>query len=150
MAAYGRTMTEATTADGRQLTIDEPKVDDDGVMDFTPERKAIKFKVDGDIFEAVRDIPTVSAMAFTEYTDQFSKGTTDERIDAMKKLFNLLLKEESAERFMARMSDADNPIGIKTTLDVVPWLIEQYGLGRPTVPSSNSLDGSAALDDGTS
>lgn len=121
------------------------------VKDFTTARPRVQFKLDNDIFTGVRDLPAVKAMEFSGHADKMSSNDVpmDERIALFMDIIRILLVPESAELFISRLSDAENPIGIKTMLQVVPWLFEQYSM-RPTTPDSDSSDGSGNPESGTS
>lgn len=122
-----------------------------GMQDFTVEKPRVQFKLDGDIFTGVRDIPAVKAMEFSGYADKMQSEDMEmsERIAGFMDILRLLLVPESAELFIARLNDPVNPIGAQTMLKVVPWLFEQY-TQRPTTPDSDSSTGSGNLESGTS
>lgn len=128
---------------------------DDGMMDFSIGRKSIKFKVDDDIFEAVPDIAAELAMDYAERIEQLTGSTDAENVnyaeqkEVVYSTVRLVLFEESADRFIARLGDKRNPIGQSRFGKITAWLLEQYGL-RPTEPDSASSTGSANQDDGTS
>ena len=119
--------------------------------DFTIEKPRIQFKLDEDIFTGVRDIPAVKAMEFSGHADAMKRDDVpmSERIAGFMDVLRLLLEPESAERFIARLNDPANPIGVQTMLKVVPWLFEQYAQ-RPTTPDSDSSTGSGNQESGTS
>lgn len=121
------------------------------VHDFTVEKPRVQFKLDGDIFTGVRDIPAVKAMEFSGHADKMQRDdiSMDERIAVFMDIIRLLLVPESAEHFITRLSDPVNPIGVKTMLKIVPWLFEQYSM-RPTTPDSDSSAGSGNPESGTS
>lgn len=130
---------------------------DDEMMDFSLERASIKFRVDDDVFEAVPDIAAELAMEYAEKIErlQRSDGDDDEHVDmqAQKEIIystlRLVLYEESAERFIARLSDQRRPIGQVRFGNITTWLLEQYGM-RPTTSDSASSTGSESQDAGTS
>lgn len=121
------------------------------IQDFTSEKPRVQFKLDGDVFTGVRDIPAVRAMEFSGHSDALLRDdiSMDERIAGFMDILRLLLVPESAELFITRLSDPINPIGVKTMLKIVPWLFEQYSL-RPTTPDSDSSTGSGNPESGTS
>jgi hypothetical protein len=121
------------------------------IHDFTVEKPRVQFKLDGDVFTGVRDIPAVMAMEFSAHADKMHREdvSLEERIAGFMDVLRLLLVPESAELFIARLSDPVNPIGVPTMLKVVPWLFEQYSL-RPTTPDSDSSTGSGNPESGTS
>lgn len=134
-------MTESTTI----------HVDADGVRDFSSSRRSIKFRVDDDLFEAA---PDVAAELVLEYADQAEQLERDgvnpaQQRDLVHSLFRMLLFPESADRFIARLSDPTRPIGHRKIAEITQWLFEEYGL-RPTGPDSASSTGSENRDAGTS
>lgn len=118
---------------------------DDGIADFTPTHTRVRFKVGDDVFTGKRDIPTMVAMRFA------AKAATVEDLDAaqvddaamaqMIEIVRMMLTKESADLFVERLDDEENPIGIGTFTKLIPWLMEQYGM-RPMEPSLDSQDGS--------
>ena len=128
-----------------------PARDPNAVEDFTEERPRVQFKLDGDIFTGVREIPAVKAMEFSGHADKMARPdvTMDERVALFMDIIRLLLVPDSANLFIHRLGDTENPIGVKTMLKIVPWLFEQYSL-RPTTPGSDSSAGSDNPESGTS
>lgn len=126
-----------------------PRSDD--VEDFTIAKPRVQFKLDDDIFVGVRDIPAIKAMEFSGHSDKMQRDdvTMAERIALFMDILRLLLEPESADRFIARLSDSTNPIGTQTMLKIVPWLFEKYSM-RPTTPDSDSSAGSGNPESGTS
>lgn len=121
------------------------------VHDFTVEKPRVQFKLDGDIFTGVRDIPAVKAMEFSGHADGLKRedAPMEERIAAFMDILRLLLVPDSAELFISRLNDPVNPIGVQTMLKIVPWLFEQYAQ-RPTTPDSDSSTGSGNPESGIS
>lgn len=124
---------------------------DDELMDFSSPRRSIKFRVDDDVFEAAPDIPAELALDYAEKAEQLagSDSTYETQKEVIHALFRMVLFPESADRFIARLSDRRNPIGQAKIARITKWLFEEYGL-RPTEPDSASFTGSASLDAGTS
>lgn len=124
---------------------------DDEVMDFSSPRRSLKFKVDDDIFEAVPDIAAELALDYADRTEQLESGeaTAQQQKDIIHELLRLVLLPESAERFIARLSDPFHPIGQAKIVRITQWLFEEYGL-RPTESDSASSTGSESQDAGTS
>lgn len=121
------------------------------VHDFTDEKPRVQFKLDGDIFVGVRDIPAIKALEFSGHADKLKlEGVPiEERIKMFMDILRLLLEPDSADRFISRLNDGVNPIGLKTLLKIVPWLFEQYAQ-VPTEPDSDSSTGSGNPESGTS
>lgn len=109
------------------------------IKDFSVQRQPIKFKIDDDIFEAV---PDVAAEVMIRFIDQAtilenSEASNDEKMSVIRGMFYMVLVEESADLFVARLNDPERPIGLSTFIAVVQWIMEQYSL-RPTEPDSES------------
>lgn len=124
---------------------------DDGMMDFSIGRKSIPFKVDDDIFEAVPDIATELAMEYADQLEQLLKPkeqTLDLQKEVVYSTLRLVLFPESADRFIARLRNQENPIGQERFTKITQWLLEQYGM-RPTEQDSASSTGSESQDSGT-
>lgn len=109
----------------------------------------VSFKVDADVFYGVTGIPALSLLEFGMLYEGLAAQDMAHQPEAFTRMFDLVLTDESAERFKARMSDKTNPVTMTQLMDILPWLMEQYGM-RPTSPSSNSSDGSQSPDDGMS
>lgn len=127
----------------------------DEIMDFSVPRKTVQFKIDDDVFEAPSEIAAELMLRFADDAsaldaDELGRGpTTVEQLTIMHNLMRMILLPESAERFIARLSDPARPIGIATFERVTDYLMEAYGL-RPTEPDSPSSSGSVNPDTGTS
>jgi hypothetical protein len=124
---------------------------DDGIMDFSSGRKSIKFRVDDDIFEAAPDIAAELALQYSEQVEKLDDQalSADAQRDAIHALFRMVLFPESADKFIARLSDQRNPIGHEKITRITRWLFEEYGL-RPTQSDAASSTGSESQDAGTS
>lgn len=155
-------MTTVETADGVTQSVDAspqsapvtapPTIDamepvkvmvgDEEVFDFSSPSKPHKFRIDGDVFEAIRELPALTAMEFGQYANTLD-GSNDlkEQGEAVERMFRMVLTKESGELFISRLSDVDNPIGAKQMNGIMMWLMEKYGF-RPTAPSEGSSDGS--------
>lgn len=126
----------------------------DGVADFTPAKRQVRFRIDDDVYEGVRQVPALATLRYAAKVGDLQAKMVEDQFDSsqvelMLDLLRLLLKKESADRLIARLDDADNPVDTQTFVDLVPWLMEQYGL-RPTEPSSDSPTGPPSPDGGTS
>lgn len=123
------------------------------MMDFSTGRRSIKFKLDDDIFEAVPDIAVELAMEYADNIDRLTsrdddKIDLDEQKEVVYRTIRLVLFPESAERFIARLSDQLKPIGQAKFTEITGWLLEQYGM-RPTESDSASSTGSESQGAGT-
>lgn len=126
-------------------------VADDEVMDFSSPRRSLKFRVDEDVFEAAPDIAAELALDYADKVEQLSgdDATMAQQKEIIHSLFRMVLFPESADRFIARLSDQRRPIGQQKIAKITQWLFEEYGL-RPTGSDSASSTGSENLDAGTS
>lgn len=134
-------MTEPTT---RAVAVN------DDIMDFSSPRQLIKFRVDGDVFEATPTIAAELALDYAGLMDELG-DTVDvkQQKDLLHALFRMILLPESADLFIARLSDQRNPIGNEQIQRITQWLFSEYGM-RPTTPDSASSTGSESQDAGTS
>jgi hypothetical protein len=89
--------------------------------------------MDGDTFTAARDLPANVVKKLVS----FESKTMPEQVEVVMDMLDLILIEESATRFAARMSSADNPISVNQIISLMNDLLEVYGL-RPTTPLSTS------------
>lgn len=122
----------------------------DGIMDFVTARKIVRFKIDGELFEGVPEIPGELMLEYGVKSALLSKDdlTTDEQLSIIKALMGIMVMPESFERLVARLRDRTNPLTIETFMKVMNWLFTQYA-GRPTTPDSDSSDGSGDQESGT-
>ncbi|SRR6266540_2690956 len=118
------------------------------IKDFTVSTETIKFKINQDIFEAIPDIPAGKLLDFSESQSDLTKVSPEDRTKVFETMFTLILTPESAERFLNRLYDPKNPIGIRVINNLIPWIFEQYGM-RPTEALPGSLDGSGNPASGT-
>jgi hypothetical protein len=111
---------------------------EDDILDFTVERKPIKFRVDGDVFEAIPALPTMMAFELGNVGDMMRDAADPEqRRQAFLNVFGKLLKPSSLERFVERLGSSEEPIDPAQLIAIVQGLLSRYGL-RPTQPSGDS------------
>lgn len=128
-----------------QLAVDEE------VRDFTRARRPVRFKIDGDVFEAAPAMPAQVAFEFLAVVQGIGRTEGAEagaRVRLIVDTFKKILKPTSAQLFEERMADIDQPIEIPQIIEVMLWLLERYGL-RPQRPSSESSPGSGTPAPGT-
>lgn len=119
------------------------------IRDFTIADAVIRFQVNDDVFEALPDIPLTIMQDMTKMMN-LREAVTERGVEAILDVTDLFLTDTSATRFRHRvLEDRVHPIGVKTFMAILPWLLEQYGL-RPTQPSSNSSTGLSDGETGTS
>lgn len=121
-------------------------LDDEGIPDFTPP-PGPKFRVYGEIYEGVREIGA-DAILDVMASVQNLEGTPEDQVKVIKDVMGQVLVAESTERFVANMGNRVEPIGLRTLMKTLNWLIEQY-TGRPTEPDSDSSPGSESPESGT-
>jgi hypothetical protein len=142
----------------------------DDIPDFVVKRPpSIKFKIDGELFEAV---PAIGATVTNEvldeemdvrlamvnlekYVDEQGEviegaATDDELTDVARKIrehvgkmmtfLDEVLVEESRQRFAARLRSKTNPIDLTQVRQAHQYLVERYA-NRPSMPSSVSTNG---------
>ena len=115
--------------------------------DFKKARKAIYFTNGPE--ERYDCVPALGLPSMQEIAALAAGFTIETAVDHFVMFFNTVLQPESAVRFEAKMrSDKLDPIEHDQALDIMFWILEQYGL-RPTQPSSVSSDGSPTDDGGT-
>lgn len=100
-----------------------------------------------EFFEGVPELPALDMIEFANMLESLDENSYSR--ETFTKIVNLILTDESAQRFVARLGDKIDPIGMKQLMDILPWLMEQYGM-RPTSLPDPSADGSGSQDNGTS
>jgi hypothetical protein len=113
----------------------------DYVFDLSSDLPPIRFKIDDDVFEAVREIPALLALDFAQRAEKIGDALEDqvsssEMITIIRGVFELVLLDESVQRLLDRLSDKNNPISVERMTVLVQRLFEVYGL-RPTEPASD-------------
>jgi len=127
-------------------------LDDNGqveVKDFTVKVKPKRFRIDDDVFEAVKMIPLGLMKDLAGLSDVVKIASIEAGMEKITALMDLVLLPDSFEVFNRRLTDKLNPIGDEHLLPVVRWLLEQY-TKRPTQPPLPSLDSSVPADASTS
>lgn len=120
------------------------------MKDFTRQPRVIEFQIDDDVFRCHPRLPAQVLMDFAIKSDQMGDNPTGEQgMQAMIDVLQATLMPDHYTRFRERMRDAANPIEMDQISEIVPWIMEQYGL-RPTEPSNSSLDGPSSQAPGTS
>jgi hypothetical protein len=120
-----------------------------GVRDFSAPRRNVSFKIDDDTFQGVNDLPAMALIEFAGMVDQLNELEVAQQPQIFTQLFQMVLEPTSSELFLRRMGDREKPISLGQLMEIMPWIMEQYGL-RPTTPSEASSDGSEPQATGTS
>ena len=124
---------------GAMTTIQVPTEDE--VADFSRPVRRIAFRIAPDTFDCVVDLPVMNLIDFAEMADKITDTPLSQELkDLFEAMFQLILTDESAQLFLARLHDKQNPIGMEPVQQLVPWVMEKYGM-RPTEPSDSSSDG---------
>lgn len=123
-------------------------LDDEGIPDFTPP-PGPKFRVYGEVYEGVREIGADTILGVMASAQNLDEITPEDQVKTIKDIMTKVLVAESAQRFVDNMSNIVEPIGLRTLMKTLHWLIEQYA-GRPTEPDSDSSPGSESPESGTS
>lgn len=137
------------------------------MRDFTKQPKVIEFKIDDDVFRCHPVLAADVLIEFAAKADAMGDSPTGEQgVQAMLDTLQATLIPEHFRRFRDRMRDPGKaaeealaagrpapepyvPIGLDQVSDIVPWIMEEYGL-RPTTPSDDSSDGPSNQVPGTS
>jgi hypothetical protein len=116
------------------------------IMDFAADDITPEFRVGQHHFKCVPDIPLGLAQQVANFKTFRKELEETGSMEPLLELFDQLLEDEetgSATRFRECIKARE--IGIKRISKIIPWILEEYGLGHPTQPSSPSSDG---LSDG--
>ncbi|MGW2213196.1 hypothetical protein [Streptomyces sp. NPDC001781] len=120
------------------------------MRDFTRQPRVIEFKVDDDVFRCHPRLPAQVLIDFAVSADQMGDNPTGEQgITAMLGVLEVTLLPGDFKLFRERMSDPERAIELEQVSEIVPWIMESYGL-RPTTPSDSSSDGPSVPGPGTS
>jgi hypothetical protein len=119
------------------------------IIDFAEGDTVPEFNVGpGNHFVCVPDIPLGILQQVKNFRNLEGQITETGDLEPILRLFDELLDESSAQLF--RMRVADKTIGVKRISKIIPWILEEYGMDRPTQPSSPSLTGSSDGETGSS
>lgn len=120
--------------------------------DFSLEDVSISIRIAPDNFKLYPEIPLDSMMEIVKIAK--NKEGPDSNTDRFNQLLSLLeavMYPEDYDRFIQRTKPGTrenpntHPIGLRHIMNMLPWLMEVYGL-RPTQQSSESADGSNETD----
>jgi hypothetical protein len=101
-------------------------------FEYSPEPK--RFRIAPDVFEACPDLPP-SLFSFVAGVGALNVKNP-EVVERLLEFFDIVLFDESAERFRERVYAKQANIGVLTMIKVIHALLEAYGI-RPTQPSSD-------------
>lgn len=124
-----------TLPDGDKVNV---AIGDDGVADLSePAKPPIPVKIDNDVFYCASALPG-GAMKLLGTMNRIS---ADEQIERMGEVLDVIMFEESKERFIDRMNDPANPITIDQFAKMFAYVMMLYSEDRPTEPVSPSPSG---------
>lgn len=108
------------------------------------------FKMEDDVFYLLPGIPVdLLVDAANLGKDLGEHSDPAEMIGRVRSLFEVVLIPDSFTRFSERLGSRTEPIDMTQIRNIIPWMLESFGL-RPTAPSSASSNGSPAEDGSTS
>lgn len=113
--------------------------------DFSKKRVPLFFELDGERFDCSPAVPVASLQ---EIARMSSTVTAANSADMLKEFFGVVMDTDTKARITARMSDKVNPLDLDVAIDIMNWLLEEYGM-RPTQPSSDTSNGSPTDGGGT-
>ncbi len=120
--------------------------------DFSLEDVNITIRIAPDDFTCYPEIPLDAMMEIAQFARD--KDKSDNTMDRFKQLLGLLeavMYPDDYDRFIARTKAGTrenpnpHPIGLRHVMNMLPWIMEVYGL-RPTQESSTSADGSESTN----
>jgi len=92
----------------------------------------VRFELDGEWFDCLPELPAGFGLDLVKVGPQQAV-----------EFFDVVLTDESAERFAVLIRNREHPIGQATVDAIAQWLVEVY-TGRPTGESSDSSSGPKA------
>jgi len=97
----------------------------------------VRFSMDGDVFEAVPEIP---ASQMVDLIDRLQAAEADpaDRFRQILEVLQRLLTPDSRGMFERRLSDPANPISVTQLTELTNWLVGEVYTERPTQPPSPS------------
>lgn len=118
------------------------------IQDFTRSKPRILFRIDDDVFECVPALPVLSLIDFATMAEKVGEDVlASEAREMFVAMFDLVLTDSSALRFTERLSSKSEPISMEQATDIVPYVMEKYGM-RPPMPSDSSSTGFATPGSG--
>lgn len=117
--------------------------------DFSLSPEPVTFRIAPDDFECYPEIPLDTLLELSALAAD--TGDRVAQFNKLKDFFDGIMPPEQAARLRARCKPSTKeepnpqPIGLRHVINILPWLMEVYGL-RPTQQSSESDTGSEAAD----
>jgi hypothetical protein len=120
--------------------------------DFSGSPDPVVFRIAPDDFECLPEIPLDAMAQMAELGGKLDdSGSAHVQLGRVYEFFDTIMTPTSAYLFRqrGRVSTPDdpnpNPVGMRAITEILPWLMEVYGL-RPTQPSDDSSAGSTPDD----
>jgi hypothetical protein len=117
--------------------------------DFSLSPEPVIMRIAPDEFKCYPEIPLDVMMDIAEAASSEIVGM--KRVEQMRELLEGIMEPESYALFSRRTRKGTikepnpNPIGMRHIREILPWIMEVYGL-RPTQESDSSVDGSGDDD----
>lgn len=108
---------------------------DDNVrfMDFSDDRKPIRFAANGHRYECHEAI----SIPDTQLVAGLAEGVTENNLlTHLDQFFSIVMDADNAARIQKHMRDRKSPLTGKQSVDVMKWILGEYGL-RPLESSSD-------------
>lgn len=114
-----------------------PADDNVNFMDFSDDRKPIRFAANGKRYECFQAISIPDTQLVANLAGDV---TEDNLLEHLDKFFDIVMDEENATRIHAHMRDRNSPLTGSQAVKVMQWILGEYGL-RPLESSSDSSAG---------
>lgn len=100
-----------------------------------------------EIFQGVPNLPALDLIDFATTMEKLEEKDGLDR-EAMIGIIKIVLEDDSANRFIDRLGSKADPISLGQLMDVLPFLMERYGM-RPPASSGPSSPSAPSPDAGT-
>jgi hypothetical protein len=132
------------------------------MKDFSVKARVVEFTVDGPEGKVFRGKPHLAAQTMIDFTlkaegiDEKS-ASQEEGLNMALEAIGMVLMPDSFKTFRDRMREPEPdaagsepyvPIELPQMMDILQWVMGEYGM-RPTTPPSESSDGLPGPDSGT-
>lgn len=118
------------------------------IRDFTNRDTTIKFKIYEHVLEAAPELP-LGAMTQIAKLQNLRSAIDENGLESILDILDIFVLDDSMQIIRGMVNDKKKPFGVRHMMELVPWLLEEYGL-RPTQPSSPSSTGLVDGETGTS
>lgn len=96
---------------------------DFGAGSASDSKEPLVFKIHGEEFHCV---PEVQGKALLKLVSESSADDPVKAANAIDTFFDLVLQEESLERFNSLVQDKHRIVTVETLTEIISWLMEQY------------------------